>query len=331
MERITAVITGGTGFVGSHLADFLLKQGWRVICLIRSSSDTKWLRGLNIELITVELTDIQGLQKAFHDADYIFHLAGIVKARNYAGYHHGNVKLTECILTAALAAPRLKRLLITSSLAAVGATTQGYPHTEETTVPPFSDYGKSKQAQEQAAHLYYDRLPITIIRPPVVYGTCDTELLQLFKTMKRGILPIVGSRRNPQTISVVYVQDLARGFYMAALSEKSLHQTYFIGGDKEENTTLDMGNILASFYKKRLYPISVPIFIIKMIATVSEALVFFTKKMPTLNKMKAQEIAQASWACSSEKAKRDFGYIAQTSLEKGIPETLQWYEQQGWL
>ncbi len=101
-NRKIAVVTGANGFVGSHLVDLLLQNNYKVRCVTRKSSDLKWLNGKDIEIFNSGLTDKNGLRKAFENADYIYHVAGVIKSKKPEGYFIGNVENTRTILETAL-------------------------------------------------------------------------------------------------------------------------------------------------------------------------------------------------------------------------------------
>ena len=221
MTKKVSFVTGANGFVGSHLVEYLLNQGHEVHCLMRKSSDDKWLKGLDIFIHRNGIEDIEFIKKVFseHNANYIFHLAGTVKAFDYEGFEAGNVKPTKCILEASLGLDSLEKIIVTSSLAASRATKVGEPNDETCERIPLTDYGMSKVAEEDLAISYMDRLPISIIRPPVVYGERDVEVLLFFKTVKAHLIPLIGF--TPKSVSLVYVGDLVKGFYQCAISKKS--------------------------------------------------------------------------------------------------------------
>lgn len=324
-----AVLTGANGFVGSHLVDYLLKEGYRVRCIVRGSSSLKWLEGKNVELFKCGLDKVEPLKEAFKDADFIYHIAGVVNAPDEAGFMYGNVTMTQNVLEAALAASHLQRLLVVSSLAASGpAERPGKPVTEDMPCRPVSLYGKSKVAQEQACEAYHDRLPITIIRPPAIYGPRDTEVLLFFKTVKTGVLPLLGFQ--DKTLSFVHVADLVRGMEKATRSERSKGQAYFLGSVKEYSWQ-KIGSLIGNEMGRVPFMFRLPHFLVFTAASFGEVYSRLTRKLVDLNIDRARQITSPSWFCSSEKAMRDFGYEEQVKITDGIKETLDWYRKEKWL
>ncbi|HZY09869.1 MAG TPA: NAD-dependent epimerase/dehydratase family protein, partial [Bacteroidota bacterium] len=107
-----ALITGATGFIGSHLAEDLHNRGYQLRFLIRKSSNLKWIRHLPAELIYGDFFDNEALKKSVADVDYIFHLAGVTKAKTKEEYFKGNHIATKNLLSIVLTAqPNLKRFV----------------------------------------------------------------------------------------------------------------------------------------------------------------------------------------------------------------------------
>ncbi|MEM6725619.1 MAG: NAD-dependent epimerase/dehydratase family protein [Bacteroidota bacterium] len=321
-------VTGANGFVGSHLVDLLIAEGHSVKAIIRSSSNTRWLDGKPIELVRCGLTDVPALQEAFVDVEIVFHIAGVVTAKTEAGFMKGNVETTKNVLEACLNAPKLKKVLVTSSLAAAGPTKVGRPLKESDTPSPINWYGFSKKAQEDLATTYADRLPIVIVRPPAVYGERDTELYIFFNTINKGLFTKVGF--NKKSLSMVHVRDLVRGMYLAATKENSTGETYFLSSDPAEYGWDEIKATSSRLLNKKPIPLSIPHGVVHLVGAVATLVTPLLKKTPTINKQKAIEIVQESWSCTSEKAKAELGYEPALSLEQGFKETFDWYRKEGW-
>ena len=331
MTKKVSFVTGANGFVGSHLVEYLLNQGHEVHCLMRKSSDDKWLKGLDIFIHRNGIQDIEFIKRVFseHNANYIFHLAGTVKAFDYAGFEAGNVKPTKCILEASLGLDSLEKIIVTSSLAASRATKVGQPNDETCERIPLTDYGMSKVAEEDLAISYMDRLPISIIRPPVVYGERDVEVLLFFKTVKAHLIPLIGF--TPKSVSLVYVGDLVKGFYECAISEKSKNQTYFLGGHEDEYTWPRLGELSAKILKVSAIKLRVPHSVIFVVAYIYEFIAKLFGQAVTFNTQKGREMVSESWSCTSQKAKHDFGYNPLMTVEEGFERTINWYKTNNWL
>ncbi len=327
MTNSVAFITGGTGFIGSHLAEALLSQGYRVRCLVRNN--LKWLDGLDVVPVQGDLQDLAALREGSKDADVIYHVAGVTRAKTWDTFEAGNIKATLNVLEAAAeTAPNVRRVLITSSLAAVGPYSGGMA-TEETPLNPISRYGRSKAEMEEAVVPWHDRLPITVVRPPAVYGPREADIYTFFRTVSRGVCPVVGDAQTPD-LSLVHVQDLVDGMIQAANAETSIGQTYFIGSERPYSWAEIKAATCAALGRKAM-TIPVPPALLGVVGAVAEFGGRLMDQYPPLTREKAREIRYTCKMCSSEKAQSEVGYTPRIGLEDGIRETIAWYRTHGWL
>lgn len=324
-----SIVTGANGFVGSHLVDYLLEKGEEVHCIIRKTSNTQWLDDKPVILHRCGLTRTEDLRPIMQKADYIYHIAGVISSKTSEGFYQGNVETTRNLLEAAIGAPNLKRITVTSSLAAVGSTDVGNPLVESAPYKPLNNYGKSKKQQEELLHTYTDRLPITIIRPPAVYGPRDSALFVFFNTVNSGLFSTAGFSKK--TLSLVHSRDLVHGIWLAANKEVGKGATYFISSQQAEYEWPHIARLSKKAVGRKVVSIRVPHAVIYGVGAVSQFLGKFKKKPPILTIEKAQEIAQPSWSCSPQKAVEELGYEEAYSLETGIPETITWYKENGWM
>lgn len=328
MKKIS-VVTGASGFVGSHVVDKLLAEGHEVRCILRESSSKRWLENKNVKIFDCGLFDKEAINKILKDADYLFHIAGVVKAKEEEGYYKGNVETTRVLLDALCEVNvNIKKVVVVSSLTACGPSLDGKPVTEETSEHPITRYGKSKYAQEQLAKKYMNKLPITIIRPPAVFGERDTEIYLFFKTYKQGLMGLIGL--DKKELSLIHVDDLVQGIFLSAISEKAIGQTYFIGTEQYYNWE-QIGEISHRAIGKKAFTIRIPHFLVYTVAAVAQFLAIFSSKAATFNIEKARDFVQKAWTCDVSKAVRDLGYHQTVSLEAGIKRTVDWYREMKWL
>ncbi len=324
-----AVVTGGTGFVGSHLVDLLLKKNFTVKCIVRKTSNLRWLKNKNVEIYDSGLFDKERLKEILKDADYLYHIAGVVKAKNKDGYFKGNVETTRNLLEVLSEVnPNIKRVIIMSSLTACGPAKKNRPCKEEDEPHPITTYGRSKLAQENLAKEFMSKLPITITRAPAVYGERDTEIYLVFKTYKAGLMTLIGF--DKKEISLIHVVDLVRGIYMASLSDTAEGQIYFISSEKFYDWD-SVGNIIGDVLNKKAVKIRLPHFSVYGIAAIAQFFAMFSSKPATFNLEKAKDFVQKYWTCDTSKAKRDFGFQSEISIEEGIKRTIEWYKKEKWL
>ena len=330
-----AFVTGSTGFIGSHLVEVLVRQGFQVTCLVRKTSDLRWLKHLlnadseSIQLVTADIGDYDTLAQLVKDTNLVFHLAGLTKAPDAATYDRVNVQGTKNLIKACLRKNSdLDRFVYCSSLAAMGPCSSATPMTEDASPQPLTDYGRSKLKGEYVTYEYASRLPITIIRPPAVYGPRDTDVFLYFQFVDRGLMPTLGNEER--LLSLVHVKDLVAGIYAAAASKLAIGEAYFLT-DGALHSWNDVGNTIAYALKKCPLRLKVPYAILDMVAMCTETAARITRQAPTLNRQKIRELKQRFWICDGTKAQQQFGFAPAYPLEKGIQETAEWYRESCWL
>lgn len=323
-----AFVTGGTGFIGSHLVEELLRRGYdEVRCLIRT--EPKWLEDLSVKAVRGDLFDAALIEDAVRDVDYVYHSAGVTRARDWETFRRSNVEAT-CRLMDVLARanPNVRRVLVTSSLAAVGRCPTGVA-TELTALNPISRYGRSKAQMEEELSAYQAHLPILVIRPSSVYGPREADIFTFFRTVSKGICPVVGDVRRP-VLSLVHVKDLVRGMIDAAEAGGTTGETYFLGSETFYSWN-DVKEAATDALDRRALTIAIPPVLVGAVGAVSEGVGRLTDAYPPLNRDKAREIRFACKMCSIEKAQSHFEYRAPTPLKDGVAETIRWYKRHGWL
>ncbi len=323
------LVTGCTGFIGSFLAEALLAKGYEVRCLVRSSSNLRWIADLDVECHFGTLQEKDSLKMAVQEVDYIYHVAGVTKAYSEDAFLKANYEGTRQLVDAAReVGDNLQRFLYVSSLAAVGPSDSFRPVEEQSPPHPVTFYGKSKLAAEQYVLEHKQTLPVTVVRPPAVYGPRDTDVLNFFKTIKRGIIPMLGGR--DQYISLIYIKDLVQGMIRAAELKKSLGRTYFLT-NMQPVSWHDVARAALRVMEKRAVSFPVPKFIVDGVTRISEKYANITGRKTIVNRDKFNEMVHDFWICSGQRAKRDLNFEAKTPLKEGIRETIQWYVAQGWL
>lgn len=322
-----AFVTGGTGFIGSHLVDALIeKQKWNEIkCLVRNKE--KWLKGKSFKKIPADLLSFNILEENLRDIDVIFHLAGVVKAPSQKEFDQANVEATENLLRLA-SKTGVKKLVILSSLAAAGPSSKK-PLTENDPLQPISCYGESKKRMESMIQKVAEPdMSVTVLRPPAVYGPREEQIFTLFKMMSKGIAPIVGDGNHPR-LSIVYVQDVIQAILKAAEQQEPGVHSYYISGEKITNWN-EIRAIVTKVLGKNNIPVHIQPKWVKRIAAVIETTSSFFGTYPVINREKANEMV-LEWTCSNEKAEAELQYKPEYSLEEGLSRTLRWYKKNKWL
>jgi nucleoside-diphosphate-sugar epimerase len=225
-EIKTVLVTGANGFIGSRLCALLAASGYAIRILCRETSDLSLLRDIPYSKSIGDVTRPESLDRAVSGVDYIIHSAGLIKAKNEEAFfkvnQHGTLAMANAVKNCNLT---LKKFVLVSSVAAAGPAS-GTPRKEDDPPQPLTTYGRSKLASEEALEPFYDLFPITVVRPPAVYGPGDKAILSLFSVVNKGLRPYMGGGRN--RVQMVYVDDLTRGIKAAMESNRSAGQSYFI-------------------------------------------------------------------------------------------------------
>jgi len=324
MTAMRALLTGPTGFIGSHLVEELLNKGYKVTCLVRETSSLKWIEGLDVTLRTGDCRDRESLTEAVRGVDYVFHVAGLTRAPREKDFFEVNAKGTENLLEAVAAKnPSIKRFIYLSSLAAAGPSTNGKPVTEDTVPRPVSSYGKSKLEAEHLVMRHSDKIPVTIIRPPAVYGPRDRDFYLLYRILKKGIFPYWGMCYY----SLLYVEDLVRGTISAAESKEAEGGLFFLA-DEATYSNLDIARVISEAIGSRPVRLPLPKGLMSVIAGIGK---IFGENSSIINRDKIRELRHSRWVCDPAKARRDLGFSSQIPIDKGFKWTANWYKIHQWL
>lgn len=328
---MNVLVTGATGFVGSHVVDVLLDRGYDVSYIARATSNHRWLDGKRVRRVEGSLFDHTSLRQAVSEADMVVHVAGLTAAKSEAEYVRGNRDATQNLIDAVMAyRPELQRFVHISSLAVCGpARDLDHPVRESDTCHPLTAYGRTKRMAEDVVNGVAERLPITIVRPPAVYGPRDEATLTFFQTIGKGLAPLIGF--DEKFVSFIHVRDLARGIVEAMEAPAAKGETYFVTSSGF-HTWPEISAVSASIMgKRRIIKIKLPHALVLGIAGTVGLATKLGPKPSVLNYEKGIDFIQRYWICSPDKARRDVGFTQQISLQEGIQETVAWYRDMGWL
>ena len=321
-------VTGGTGFVGSHVVEALLAIGHDVRCLVLTGEGPLWLEGLPVALHEGDVNDQASLLPLLRGCDAIVHIAGLTRARSDATFRAVNVGGTAALLDSALSLPVPPRHLVAiSSIAAVGPAGQDSAIGEDTPLRPLTAYGRSKAAMEMLLRQSGDRLAYTIIRAPTVYGPRDQDVLRFFRLVDRGFRLIVG-RRN--VLSIVYVKTLARAIAACVLNPAAFGQALSIA-DHGEYDWDQFAAMVEQALGRKTRRVHVPDWAVATVAALSDLAKPLARNPPLITGDKLLEMRQPRWVVSTARAARLIGFEPLMSSEAAIAETASWYRSVGWL
>lgn len=322
------LLTGGTGFVGRHVATVLRDRGLRLRCLVRSPSRASHLAAAGDELFEADLSRAARLRAACVGVRAVVHVAGLVKARSADELHAVNAGGAARLAEAWRAVgPDDGRFLLVSSQAAAGPSPSGRRSREEDPERPVSDYGRSKLAGEREVRRVLAGRPWTIVRPPTVYGPHDTDVFEFFAAAHRGLRLRIGTRER--RASIVHVEDLARGVADALAAPAAVGRTYFLANETTLSIDDLLGAIATAVGRARL-PVRVPEPILRAAGVVVEEVARLRGVVPDFSRDKAREFLARSWDCDPRRAREELGWEARVELARGLAETAAWYEREGW-
>ncbi|MBC7792665.1 MAG: NAD-dependent epimerase/dehydratase family protein [Clostridia bacterium] len=334
-EPLRALVTGANGFVGAHLVAELLTRGYRVKALVRKTSDVTNIKHDAVELVFGDVTAMDALTVAMNGVDVVFHLAGITKAYASAEFNRVNVQGTANVMTAAATRDEgPPRVVHVSSIAAAGPCASDVASSESDACHPVSRYGESKAQGEVRVRALADRVPSSIVRPPIVYGPRDRDVFELFKMAAGGW--VVQAGFTPRRFSIVHVHDLVRGLCLVAERGQTLSQTdlsrgvYYIADDGPYLWG-ELGKAAASGFGRSARVVRVPDAVTFGAAYFGELIGKIRKKPFVLNLDKAREGTAGHWYCSSDRARNELGFAILHPLATGFAETAHWYKENGWV
>jgi len=326
MPLETVLLTGATGFVGTHAAEAFAAQGVTVRAIVRHTSDTTRLRQLGATVIAGSLTDADVVVRAAAGADSVVHMAALTRARSQAEYDAVNDLATRALLRAlGRAAWSPRRFVYLSSLAAAGPSAEA--GVAAGTAPrPLTAYGRSKLGGEVACAEEAGSFETVIIRAPAVYGPRDRDLLPFFRLAQRGLLPVPG--RPDRRLQLVHVQDLAHAVVNAA-TLSGVSGVYHVA-EPRSYTWAEVLELVAAAVGRRGRTLPLPASALRAAAAVSEWGAGLVGRATIFNRDKAEELLAPGWLCDTEPALRDLA-IAPRSLADGLADTARWYRDHGWL
>ena len=320
-----AFITGSNGFAGSFLAETLLKKGMEVHCLVRKTSNLRWIGNLKVKIVHGEITKSETLKGLLRGMDYVFHAAGAKQGRNWEDFASVNQHGTKNLLNAAAReAPSLKKFIYISSMAVMGPSHEGKPVAETLSCKPVTFYGESKLRGEEAVLEYKNRLPVVSLRPPALYGPRDEDMLAMFKAVKMRVKPFFGFKKK--YLSLCYIDDLIQACILAAVKETKSGSAYIIA-DENVYSWEDVHHEIATALHVRAFKLNVPVSLVFTSAFLSELVAKVSDKSTIFTRQKVREML-GHWVCDISKAKKELGFKPQFDVKKGIELS---YKENGWL
>ena len=323
------LLTGASGFVGSHILDSLRRRGLATALLLRPTSNHRFIASHlpDVELRPGSIGDPESLRHAMAGITHVIHCAGATRAGRVSGFYEVNQTGTRNVVSAVNGQQgQMQRLVHISSLAAAGPAVPEKPAHEEDAPHPVSEYGKSKLAGEMEVRSHC-RAEYVILRPPAIYGPRDAEFLRLFRAVKNHLLPRLGAA---QALSMVFVRDLAEAVVTCLTHPAAAGKTYFVAA-REVVTARAIAEEIAVQMGVWTLPLPLPTALLWPICLAQELISRLTGKPNVLSLQKFAELRAPGWVCDPARLEHETGCACPTTLKQGVAETLTWYRQHNWL
>jgi len=322
-------LTGATGFLGSHLAEALVQRGDEVWALKRSSSSLTHLKELPIQWIQGDLSGAwEG--NPLDGMDAVIHVAGAIKALSAREFNRVNAEGTSRLADLALSASSKPKVFIhVSTIAVHNPSLDGLDFClPADRCHPLTQYGRSKLAGEKSLQRLAGKIPYRILRPPVLYGPRDRELLPFFKAIQRGVMPLLGD--GSRAFSMCYVGDVVQAI-LNVLEREFRTVATFCMDDGEVHTWKSLGMKISEILDKKPLVLPIPLAFFRLSAFLTENWARLSRKAHILTLDKIREMKQANWVCGHQKLTEATGWKAKINAAQGLRLTLEFYRKEGWL
>ncbi len=324
-----ALVTGGTGFTGSHLCEALVRQGYQVRALVRENSNVAALNKLNIELVRGNLCEPHSFDNAVEGIDIVFHIAALFRQQGVDPdiFRKVNAESVEHLLNASTRSG-VSRFIHCSTVGVHGHVAHS-PANEESPFGPGDLYQETKLQGEEIARRYMDggRLAVTIVRPAGIYGPGDLRFLKLFKAIAHRRFVMIGA--GTVNYHFTYIDDLVNGIILCSRSEQAIGKTYILAG--EEYIPLNqLVTMIADELHVKQPRLRIPMWPVYAAGFACEVICKPLGLEPPLYRRRI-DFFKKNRAFDITKAKKELGFEPKVSLEEGIRRTASWYKENGHL
>lgn len=326
IDHATVLVTGASGFIGSHVVDALIQRDCKVHCLVRRTSDLRWLDRTKVKLHFGSLETGRALEECLKQTNYIFHCAGLTRAKTRQEFFSVNATACKTLYERCVVhGKHLKRIVHISSLASVGPALADHTVDEDTPCKPITYYGKSKRAGEEIALQYSSSLPIVILRPPIVYGPREVNFFAFIDAIARGWNLQIGHKNR--VLSLIYIADLVQAMLRAAVSPSSENDVYFIT-DGNFYHWQEVVETASKILNVRPRSLRIPDGLLGFVGLLMEFISIYQNKAPLLDSQRIKDIRQSTWTASPRKFFDRFEFQPQYDFQKGLEETVNWHKKQ---
>jgi len=319
-------VTGGTGFVGSHLVDTLCSAGLRPRILVRDAADPRWIGGVEADWVEGSLENTGSLHRLVEGAGTVIHLAGVLRASREIDFDRGNRLGTANLVEAVRRAAPDARFVHVSSLAACGPSPEPEGKAPSDPAAPISAYGRSKLGGEAEVAALADAGWWCILRPPAIYGPRDTDIFEFFKMASKGLAAIPAGER---WLTMAYVADVVRAVLAAGAA--GTHGEIYHLGELSPQRLYDIFDQLAEAGGCRVRIVRVPSAVIRAAGVAGSALQRLGWDRLPLTLDKTKELLARHWTAQTADSLSGLGLGAGTLFADGADTTWRWYRLKGWV
>ena len=327
---MTTVVTGATGFLGSALVTELVKRQQPVRILVRDEQKARQQFGDAVSISPGDITDTVQVQRAVDGATTIYHLAGRLYHPSIPAerYHQTHVEGTRILLRACQEQTQLQRIVHVSTTGVYGVTGE-MPAAEDAPFAPTNPYEATKLEGEQLALKAYQEqgLPVTVVRPGLVYGPGDLHLLSFFVSIKKGLFRVIDGGKA--LLHPVYIDDLVAALLLCAGRPQAPGRSYNIAGERPD-TVRELATAIAHAQGKELPAGSIPLWLANLASDIFAIIPGMRGEHAPLTRSRVKFLTH-SRIYDISRARSELGYTPKFALEEGMKLTAAWYYKHHYL
>jgi nucleoside-diphosphate-sugar epimerase len=327
---MTTVVTGATGFVGSALVTELVKRQQAVRILARDEKKARQQCGDAVTIVRGDITDAVQVQQAVDGATTVYHLAGRLYHPSIpaALYRETHVEGTRTLLKVCEGQTQLRRIVHVSTTGVYGVTGET-PAAENAPFAPTNPYEATKLEGELLALKAYQEqgLPVSVVRPALVYGPGDLHMLGFFTSIKKGLFRVIDGGKA--LLHPVYIDDLTAALLLCAERPEALGRSYNIAGERLV-TIRELATAIAHALDRELPAGSIPLWLANLASGIFAVTPGLKGEQAPLTHSRVEFLTN-SRIYDSSRAKSELGYAPKVELEEGMKRTAAWYYKHHYL
>lgn len=328
-EDLKVLVTGGTGFIGSHLVEALIEKGIKVRVFVRDRKKLKDLFREDVEIIEGDLLDPASIEKGVKGVDMVFHLASVINVGNVSDdyYYRVNVEGTKNLLKASLK-ENVKKFIFSSSVNVYPPISREKLN-EDSPCAPNEILGRTKLEAEKIIKNSCEKSGMNFVNLRIsrVYGPRDLSLLKLFKQINSGLFFMIGNGNG--LIQPIFIKDVVGTLILSAEKDEIKNETIIIAGS-EILTKREFCNEIAAALGRHIPSFYIPVFLAIPPIYLSEKLFVLLKKDPILSRRRARFFL-TSQSFNTEKARRILNFEPKVNVKEGIGLTVEWYREKNFI